>query len=169
MKLLVIFQQIGCEGDFVVTDRMRKGLLDPTITDHWAIMEVDDPIISVIPIQLSTVLDPNLHLYQYPLLSRPLTEPPAAKNAGKAITARCKAQADRVEVHVPFDTREEVWNQRRGLEYGDARHEEDGGKHSSREERRLEDLRLRSERVPHRAVHMVGVLRGGKSRIPPFM
>lgn len=130
-------------------------------------MDVDDPVVSVIPIQLSSSLDPHLQLFQYPLLSRPLSVPPSALDAGKDITARSKPKADRIEIHVPFDTRPEVWNQRRGLEYGDARREEDGKKTSPREEYRLEELRLRSERVPHRGVYMVGVLRGSKSRIPP--
>jgi DNA-directed RNA polymerase-3 subunit RPC5 len=130
-------------------------------------MDIDDPVVSVIPIQLSSALDPHLQLLQYPLLSRPLTVPPSADNASKNITARCKPKSDRMEIHVPFDTRQEVWNQRRGLEYGDARREEDGKKPSSREESRLEELRLRSERVPHRGVYMVGALRGSKSRIPP--
>src|SRR5271170_1526472 len=117
-------------------------------------MDIDDPVVSVIPIQLSSALDPHLQLFQYPLLSRPLTVPPSADNAGKNITARCKPKSDRMEIHVPFDTRQEVWNQRRGLEYGDARREEDGKNPSSREESRLEELRLRSERVPHRGVYM---------------
>ncbi|KAG8831917.1 hypothetical protein FRC17_002361 [Serendipita sp. 399] len=124
-------------------------------------MDGDDPVVSVIPIQLSSVLDPNLQLHQYPLSSRPLAVPPSARDAGKAITARIKPMAERIEVHVPFDTREEVWNQRRGFEYGDARREEDGKKPSSREEHRLEELRLRSEKVPHRGTYMIGLLRGG--------
>ena len=131
-------------------------------------MDGDDPVVSVIPIQLSTALDPKLQLHQYPLSSRPLAPPPSAKRAGKAITARIKPLSDRFEVHVPFDTREEVWNQRRGLEYGDARHEEDGRKpNAGREEHRLDELRLRSEQVPHRGTYMVGLLRGSKSRFPP--
>ncbi|CAG7847317.1 SubName: Full=Uncharacterized protein {ECO:0000313/EMBL:CCA72043.1} [Serendipita indica DSM 11827] len=131
-------------------------------------MDDDDPIVSVIPIQLSTTFDPRLQLHQYPLSSRPLAPPPSAKRAGKAITARIKPLSDRLEVHVPFDTREEVWNQRRGLEYGDARYEEDGRKpHAGREEHRLDELRLRSEQVPHRGTYMVGLLRGNRLYLHP--
>lgn len=138
--------------------------MEPTTTPP---MDIDDPVVAVIPIQLSSALDPHLQLFQFPLLSRPLTVPPSANNAGKSITARCKPKSDKIEIHIPFDTRQEVWNQSRGLEYGDARREEDGKKPSSREEYRLEELRLRSERVPHRGMYMVGVIRGSKSRIPP--
>jgi DNA-directed RNA polymerase-3 subunit RPC5 len=129
-------------------------------------MEDTDPVVSRIPIQLSQVLDPHLQLHQYPLLSRPLQVAPSALHAGKMISARCKPLADRIEVHVPFDTREEVWNQQRGLEYGDARAEEDGKKPSPREESRLEELWLRSERVPQRGTYMIGILHGGTSLFP---
>ncbi|KAG8797679.1 hypothetical protein FRC16_008642 [Serendipita sp. 398] len=131
-------------------------------------MDVDDPIVSVIPIQLSSILDPNLQLHQYPLSSRPLEVPPSARDAGKVITARIKPLAERIEVHIPFDTREEVWNQRRGFEYGDARREEDGKKPSGREEHRLEELRLRSEKVPHRGTYMIGLLRGDRLHLHPI-
>lgn len=131
-------------------------------------MDVDDPVVSVIPIQLSSGLDPHLQLHQYPLLTRPLVVPPSASRAGKTISARRKPVADRLEIHVPFDTREEVWNARRGLEYGDARSEEDGKKSSAREERRLEELRLQSERVTHRGIYMLGVWRGDRLHLHPI-
>lgn len=130
-------------------------------------MDLDDPVVSVIPVQLSSALDPHLQLHQFPLMTRPLVVPPSASTAGRDISARRKPLADRLEIHVPFDTREDIWNSRRGLEYGDARGEEDGKKPSAREERRLEELRLRSERVLHRGVYMLGIWCGGKSPVPP--
>ena len=133
-------------------------------------MDLEDPVVSVIPIQLSSALDPHLQLHQFPLMNRPLVVPPSASKAGRAISARSKPLADRLEIHVPFDTREDVWNARRGLEYGDARAEEDGKKSSARGEHRLEELRLQSERIPHKGVYMLGVWRGGKfaSTSPQF-
>lgn len=130
-------------------------------------MDLDDPVVSVIPIQLSSALDPHLQLHQFPLMTRPLVVPPSASNAGRIISARRKPLADRLEIHVPFDTREDVWNARRGLEYGEARGEEDGKKPSAREERRLEELRLQSERILHRGVYMLGIWRGGRWPVPP--
>jgi DNA-directed RNA polymerase-3 subunit RPC5 len=120
---------------------------------------MDDPVVASLPIYLSTGLAPNLQLYQYPLLQRPLQVPPSAKVAGKRINARFKPETDIIEIHVPFDTREEVWNKEKSREYGQSSREEDGQKVTSKEEKHLDDLRLRSERIQERAVYMVGVIR----------
>jgi len=120
---------------------------------------MDDPVVASLPIYLSTALLPNLQLYQYPLLQRPLQVPPSAKLAGKKINARFKPETDIIEIHVPFDTREDVWNKKQSREYGQYRHEEDGHKTTSKEEKRLNDLRLKSERIREGAAYMVGVVR----------
>jgi DNA-directed RNA polymerase III subunit RPC5 len=120
---------------------------------------MDDPVVASLPIYLSTALAPNLQLYQYPLLQRPLQVPPSAKTAGKRINARFKPETDVIEIHVPFDTREDVWNKKQGREYGQFRHEEDGQKATSKEEKRLDDLRLKSERIREGAAYMVGIIR----------
>jgi len=120
---------------------------------------MDDPVVASLPIYLSTALVPNLQLYQYPLLQRPLQAPPSATIAGKKINARFKPETDIIEIHVPFDTREDVWNKKQGREYGQYRAEEDGQKATSKEERRLDDLRLKSERIREGAAYMVGVIR----------
>jgi hypothetical protein len=67
--------------------------------------------------------------------------------AGKKINAQFKPETDIIEIRVPFDTREDVWNKKQGREYGQYRAEEDGQKAISKEERRLDDLRLKSERI----------------------
>jgi len=121
---------------------------------------MDDTVVASLPIHLSTALVPNLQLYQYPLLQRPLQVPPSAKTAGKKINARFKPETDVIEIHVPFDTREDVWNKKQGQEYGQYRAEEDGQKPISKEERRLDDLRLKSERIREGAAYMIGVIRG---------
>jgi DNA-directed RNA polymerase-3 subunit RPC5 len=123
---------------------------------------MDDPVVASLPIYLSTALLPNLQLYQYPLLQRPLQVPPSAKLAGKKINARFKPETDIIEIHVPFDTREDVWNKKQSREYGQYRHEEDGHKTTSKEEKRLNDLRLKSERIREGAAYMVGVVRDSK-------
>ena len=124
--------------------------------------QMDDTVVASLPIYLSTALVPNLQLYQFPLLQRPLQAPPSAKIAGKKINARFKPEADVIEIHVPFDTREDVWNKKQGREYGQHRAEEDGQKAITKEERRLDDLRLKSERIPEGAAYMVGVIHDSK-------
>ena len=123
---------------------------------------MDDTVVASLPIYLSTTLVPNLQLYQYPLLQRPLQVPPSAKVAGKKINARFKPETDVIEIHIPFDTREDLWNKKQGREYGQHRAEEDGQKAISKEERRLDDLRLKSERIREGAAYMVGVIRDSK-------
>lgn len=143
-------------------------------------MDEDDPIESTMPIYLSGSLKDNLHLFQYPLMSRPLEVPPSAASTGKRIKARHKPKTGRYEVHVPNDTREEVWNVERGKDLGQARAEEDaeetGAKEESsrsrrrdyereekeREEKRLGEVRLRSEKTTDTGVYMLGVVRDGE-------
>ena len=127
----------------------------------------DDPIVSVLPIHLSTSLAPNVHLHQFPLLTRPLQVPPSAAQSGKKIRARLKPKAARLEVHVPVDSRKEVWNKERSEEMGKARATDDvenniGKKRVTEDEdHRLSEIRLRSEEVPGRGAYMLGVVRDG--------
>jgi DNA-directed RNA polymerase-3 subunit RPC5 len=143
-------------------------------------MDEDDPIETTMPIYLSGSLGSNVHIFQYPLLSRPLEVPPSAALTGKRIKARHKPKTGRYEVHVPNDTREEVWNIERGKDFGQARAEEDAEEAGAgeepvkskkrdyereereREEKRLGEVRLRSEKTIDTAVYMLGVIRDGK-------
>jgi len=140
----------------------RKVFAITSIELSFGKVSMDDTVVASLPIYLSTALVPNLQLYQYPLLQRPLQPPPSAKIAGKKINARFKPETDVIEIHIPFDTREDVWNKKQGREYGQHRAEEDGQKAISKEERRLDDLRLKSERIREGAVYMVGVIRDSK-------
>ncbi|CUA73926.1 hypothetical protein RSOLAG22IIIB_01447 [Rhizoctonia solani] len=148
-------------------------------------MDENDTIETTLPIYLSSSLNQNLHIFQYPLLSRPLEVPPSAALTGKRIKARHKPKAGRYEVHVPNDTREEVWNVERGRELGQARADEDAeeagtGEESTKskkrdyereerekEERRLGEVRLRSEKLESTSVYMLGVVRDGKLYLHP--
>lgn len=130
----------------------------------------DDPVVAVLPVHLSTALAPNIHLHQYPLLTRPLQVPPSAAQSGKKIKARFKPRAARLEVHVPVDTRPEVWNRDRAQELGRARATDDAeknmeskkGKESSADQR-LSEVRMRSERISERGAYMLGIVRDGAS------
>lgn len=127
----------------------------------------DDPIVSVLPIHISDALAPNIHLHQYPLLTRPLQVPPSAAQSGKKIHARLKPKAARLEVHVPVDTRPEVWNKDRGQELGQARVTDDaekdmGSKKSNNADPRLTEVRMRSEKIDSRGAYMLGIVRDGE-------
>lgn len=130
---------------------------------------MDDPIVAVLPVHFSNSLIPNLHLHQFPLLYRPLQVPPSAAESGKRIRARYKSGTNRFEIHVPVDTRKEVWNPEKGMEYGAARTEEDmlaagierKAKQKEGEETRLNGVRLSSEQIPQRGDYMLGIVRDG--------
>ncbi|CDO72363.1 hypothetical protein BN946_scf184977.g60 [Trametes cinnabarina] len=139
-------------------------------------MEGEDRLVSVIPVHLTNALEPNLHLHQYPLLTRPLEVPPSAAASGKRIRARVKPKVKRLEVHVPVDTRPEVWNAERSKELGAARVEDDKEKNQELakvkqregEEPRLTEVRMRSEQVPQMGVYVLGVLREGRLHLHPI-
>ena len=132
-------------------------------------MEAEDRLVRVIPVHYTNALEPNVHLHQYPLLTRPLEVPPSAAASGKRIRARLKANVKRVEVHVPVDTRPEVWSSERSRELGSARVDDDKEKNQEEpkvkqregEEPRLSEVRMRSEQVPHMGAYVLGVLREG--------
>ncbi|KIK71147.1 hypothetical protein GYMLUDRAFT_147653 [Collybiopsis luxurians FD-317 M1] len=128
----------------------------------------DDEIINRIPIRLSNRL--SLQIHQFPLLSRPLQVPPSAEASGKRISARIKPQSQVLEIHVPSDTRPEVYNRERGFEFGKGRLDDDREKNQERkgkgkegEEPRLAEVRLRSEEIPQRGAQMLGIVHNGES------
>lgn len=134
---------------------------------------MDDPVVAVLPIHFSNSLVPNIQLHLFPLLFRPLQVPPSAAESGKRIRARHKPHIGRVEVHVPVDTRKEVWNPEKGIEYGAARAEgdqqdnapdkKDKTKQKEGEEPRLNEVRMSSEKIPERGAYMLGIVRDGSS------
>jgi DNA-directed RNA polymerase III subunit RPC5 len=129
-----------------------------------------DSLIASIPIILS---NNSLHLHQFPLLARPLHAPPSARLAGKKITSRRKDEAGRMEIHLPLDLRQEVWNKERGLELGNARAQGDSvgqQEQDQDQEHRLTHLRLRSEQVADRSTnsYMIGILHDDVLHLHPI-
>lgn len=135
-------------------------------------MDVDstnDELLTSLPIHLTNSLGTSLQLHQFPLLTRPLEAPPSAVRSGKRISARIRPNARRLEIHVPSDTRPEVWNLEKAKELGAARVDDDREKNQESsiktkegEEPRLSEVRLRSEEIPHRNVYMLGIVRDGE-------
>ena len=128
----------------------------------------EDQLLSVLPIHFNNKLAPHVQLHQYPLLTRPLQVPPLAAASGKRITARLKPNTKRFELHLPVDTRPEVWNAERSKELGAARVEDDKEKNQETkqkqregEEHRLTEVRLKSEHVPQVGAYVLGVVRDG--------
>lgn len=126
-------------------------------------MDQEDEIIKSIPIHYSNRL--SLQVHQFPLLIRPLQSPPTAQASGKRITARIKPQSRIQEIHVPADTRPEVWNGERGHEFGKGQLDDDREKNQERkgkgregEEPRLAEIRMRSEEITQRGAQMLGIL-----------
>lgn len=128
----------------------------------------DDELLTSLPIHLTNSLGTCVQLHQFPLLTRPLEAPPSAVRSGKRISARIRPNARRLEIHVPADTRPEVWNLDKAKELGSARVDDDREKNQESsvktregEEPRLSEVRLRSEEIPHRNVYMLGIVRDG--------
>jgi DNA-directed RNA polymerase-3 subunit RPC5 len=129
----------------------------------------EDELVSVLPIHYSNTIAPNIQIHQFPLLTRPLQAPPSAVKSGKCISARIKPNVRRLEVHIPADTRPEFWNRERGKELGAARVEDDREKNQEPKDKERDDeeptlceVRMRSEEIPQRGVHMLGIVRDGK-------
>jgi len=136
-------------------------------------MEADE-LITVLPIHYSNKLLPNVLIHQFPLMTRALQLPPSSILSGKKITARIKHNARRLEIHVPADTRSDVWNSERAKELGSALMEDDREKNQEKskakdgETPRLSEVRLRSEEIHQRGSHLLGIVRDGKLHLHPI-
>lgn len=138
------------------------------VSHHMEPSQGADELITVLPVHFTNALSPNVQLHQFPLLNRPLQVPPSAQMSGKRITARIKPGIRRIELHVPADTRPEVWGSDKSRDFGAARIEYDAEKRQERkglkegEEPRLREIRLQSEQLPQRGIHMLGIIRNGR-------
>lgn len=76
--------------------------------------------VASLPVYLSASLPSSSHveLFQYPLYARgrPLPVPPTAAQRNQRVTTRWRPQANRVEMDIPLDMRENVYNRDRGRE-----------------------------------------------------
>jgi len=141
-------------------------------------MQEEDELVTVLPVHYSNSISPNIQILQYPLLTRPLEVPPSAAASGKRIKARLKPNVRRLEVHVPVDTRPEVWNKERASDFGAARLEDDKEKNQETtgtgkmkqeepDKTRIGDVRMRSEEIPQAGSYMLGIVRDGRLHLHP--
>lgn len=135
--------------------------------------EEEDEVVATIPIHYSENLAPFIHMHQFQLSTRALSVPPSAAIAGKKISARCKPEVRKYEIHIPNDVRPDVWNQSRGMHLGAARYDEDreeAAMHDAKfpekqqNEMRLSETRLLSDSVPHSGAYVLGVMRDSELR-----
>ncbi|KAF7306737.1 hypothetical protein MIND_00465400 [Mycena indigotica] len=135
---------------------------------------MEDEVISRIPIRFSNALSSKVQIHQFPLLTRALQVPPSAAASGKRISARIKPVVGRLEVHIPADTRAEVWNGERARELGAARVEDDREKNQEittkgrADEPRLSEVRMRSEPIEQPGTYMLGIMRDGQLHLHPI-
>ncbi|PWN51070.1 hypothetical protein IE53DRAFT_386587 [Violaceomyces palustris] len=80
-------------------------------------------MIASLPVYLSTSLLPSskLSIFQYPIYprERPLPVPASAASRGLKVTCRWRPVANRLEVELPLDVRDEVYNYEKGVEMGE--------------------------------------------------
>lgn len=136
-----------------------------------------DEVVNVLPIHYSDAPGQNVHVHQFPLLRRPLQIPPSAALTGKRIRARVKTVSRKLEIHVPVDTRPDVWSQEKSKTFGAARLEIDReqnldmGKAKQREvedDPRLTEVQLQSEQITQKGVYMLGIVRDGRLHLVPI-
>ncbi|KAN0065596.1 hypothetical protein ACQY0O_000719 [Thecaphora frezii] len=82
----------------------------------------DSELVASLPVYLSSSLVPtsSLHLFQYPIYprDRPLPVPFSAASRGLKVTTRWRPKTNHVQVQLPLDVREEVYNMDKGAEFG---------------------------------------------------
>lgn len=82
----------------------------------------ESDLVASLPVYLSKSLlgDSSLHVFQYPIYPRdcPLPVPYSAAARGLKVSSRWRPGANRVEVELPLDVREEVYNTDRGVDFG---------------------------------------------------
>ena len=139
------------------------------------------PAVSL-PVFLSASLPSSaqLELFQYPLYARgrPLPVPVTAAQRGQRVTARWRPRSDRVEMELPLDMREAVYNQERGAELAEscASMGRIGvpGAAAVKQERgteaplRFDCIRLESATVPRATQYMIGTVQNGELHLVPL-
>ncbi len=141
-----------------------------------------EPVVSL-PVYVSASVPPSsrLELFQYPLYARgrPLPVPATAAQRGQRVTSRWRPHANRVEMEIPLDMRETVYNHDRGMEWAENSASmgviPTPGEPTVKQEDRAMDapsrfdrMRLESHAVPNATHYMVGTVRDGELHLVPL-
>jgi DNA-directed RNA polymerase-3 subunit RPC5 len=129
---------------------------------------MEDPLIGLLPVHFSNALSLDVQIHQFPVLSRSLRIPPSFASTCPSVQARIKPKVGKIEVHVPVDTRPDVWNAETAKVLGTARAEDDRDKNQEvvkgregGDELMLKEVRMQSERTPPKGAYMLAVVREG--------
>lgn len=135
----------------------------------------DEPAVVSLPVRLAAGPRARLELFQYPLYARgqPLPVPATAAQRGQRVTARWRPHADRIEVDIPLDMREAVYDQERGAEMGTALARTGTLAPAVKQESdapapRLDRMRLESALVPNATQYMAGTVADGALHLVPL-
>ena len=149
----------------------------------------DDDLVASLPVYLSASLPDTarLQLFQYPLYrrGRPLPVPASAAARGQHITSRWRPNADRVEMELPLDMREAVYDADKGAAMGEASQRighigEPGHDGAARggamkpesdvepTPPRFDRMRLESSAVPNATHYLVGTVHQGELHLAPL-
>lgn len=117
---------LGSEGDVSMDhppSSQGAGAPPSTLpTSSASDLPPESELVASLPVYLSKSLlgDSSLHVFQYPIYprDRPLPVPYSAAARGLKVSSRWRPRANRVEVELPLDVREEVYNTDRGAEFG---------------------------------------------------
>ena len=133
--------------------------------------ELDPNIIASIPVYLarSVQRDSSLQVFQYPNYAyrRPLPVPESAAQRGETESARWRKNANWVEVDLPLDIRQGVYNADKGETMG-ANIADSKGPKAKKEDsartdpKRLDKVKLTSNHIPNSTRYLIGVIRDGE-------
>lgn len=135
----------------------------------------DTDLMASLPVYLSSSLPESarLQLFQYPLYpsGRPLPVPASAAQQNQHIASRWRSNANRVEIDMPVDMRETVYDADKGAAIGDAckrigrMQDIDGGikREGNADPPRFDSMRLDSAAVPNATQYVVGVIHNSAS------
>ena len=149
-------------------------------------VETTAPVASL-PVFLSASIPPQarLELFQYPLYARgrSLPVPATAAQRGQRVASRWRPQTNRVEMELPLDMRESVYNHERGAEWaeatasmgtipvpGETRVKQERGSLSDTSSAvpRFDRMRLESNQIQNATRYMVGTVRHGELHLVPL-
>ncbi|PKI85122.1 hypothetical protein MVES_000987 [Malassezia vespertilionis] len=145
----------------------------------------DEALVASLPVYLNGLLSTSaqLQMFQYPLYprGRPLPVPTFAAQRGETVTSRWRPHANRVEMDIPLDLRDAVYDSEKGEALAEVRQRSasipvsgSGDVHVKQEQpatessARFDQMRLESSVVPNATEYMVGIMRNGELHLTPL-
>ncbi|KAI9189491.1 hypothetical protein H9P43_000924 [Blastocladiella emersonii ATCC 22665] len=134
-------------------------------------LDAEDPIVKTMPVFLNSQLASNLHLFQFPIRSRPFSE------GGQPIEARIKSKSQVIELDLPLDTRSVIYDPAQGETFGssdsaprtiyDRAADPDSGGGAGSSPKKLDRMTLTSTKVPPITTYYVAAFRDDEMHLSP--